>query len=366
MFGWASLFLGALGLFAVLCLHWPSLLTTPELRAVYPMELVRAAIATGLTASIALGGLSLLARAGRRQGLAGLALAFLALQLGGAEVEVESPVPPSHHLGLDWFVLDLLLLALVFVPLERAFARDPAQPTLRPGWRTDLAHFFSSHLLVEVSALLTLAPALWLFRHLSVPALQAAVAALPAPIQFVACVVLADLFGSLAHRAFHAVPALWRFHAVHHSSESMDWLAGSRLHLVDAVGTRAVAMLPLVMLGFARGPLVAYLVWVAFQATLVHANLRFGFGPLRHLLVTPQYHHWHHAATLEGRDRNFAVSLPWIDRLFGTHHLPGDRWPERYGIDDAPMPAGWLAQLVFPFRRAGRPAGGGSDRNESA
>jgi sterol desaturase/sphingolipid hydroxylase (fatty acid hydroxylase superfamily) len=349
--GILAAFLGALGLLAVLCLRYPALLTTPELRDIYPMDLVRATIAAGLAAAVVLGALAVLFDAGRRLGATGLGLALLALQLGGADVEVATPVPASNHLGLDWFVLDLLLLAAIFVPLERAFARHPEQQVFRRGWRTDLVHFFVSHVLVQVLTLLTVAPALLLFRWIGSASLQAAVAAQPAWLQLLEAVVVADLGGYAAHRAFHAFPFLWRFHAIHHSSEALDWLAGSRLHLVDVVVTRAAAFAPLFLLGFERGPLTAYLIWVAAQATLVHANLRFGFGPIRHLLVTPQFHHWHHAAEAEGRDVNFAVHLPWIDRLFGTHHLPGDRWPARYGIDGNPVPSGWLAQLLHPLRR---------------
>jgi lathosterol oxidase len=318
------------------------------------MPAVRAAIASGIAAAVALGALALAADAGRRAGLAGLALGLAAQLAGGAAVEVETPVPASSHLGLDWFALDLLLLVLVFVPLERAFARRPEQPVFRRGWRTDLAHFFASHLLVQLTSLLTVAPALLLFRAVSVPLLgpvQQGVAALPLALQVALAVAVADTAGYAAHRAFHAVPALWRFHAVHHSSEALDWLAGSRLHLVDAIATRAVVFLPLFALGFERAALAAYLVFVSAQATWIHANLRGAPAWLEALLATPRFHHWHHAADREARDRNFAVHLPVIDRLFGTHHLPPGRWPERYGADGEAVPPGWVAQLVWPLRR---------------
>jgi lathosterol oxidase len=352
--GLLALFLGALSALAVLCLHVPALLTTPELRAVYPMPVVRAAIASGIAAAIALGALALLADAGRRAGLAALGLGLAAQLAGGAGVEVETPVPAAYHLGLDWFVLDLLLLVAVFVPLERAFARRPEQPVLRRGWRTDLAHFFASHLLVQATSLLTVAPALLLFRAVPLSALgtlQQGVAALPVAVQLPLAVLVADLAGYAAHRAFHAVPFLWRFHAVHHSSEALDWLAGSRLHPVDAVATRAAVFLPLFALGFERAALAAYLVWVSAQATWIHANLRGAPAWLEALLATPRFHHWHHAADPEARERNFAVHLPVVDRWFGTHHLPSGRWPERYGVDGETAPAGWVAQLVWPLRR---------------
>jgi lathosterol oxidase len=347
--GIVSAFLGALGLLAVVCLHFPAWTTTPELRAIYPMALVRTAIATGLAAALAIGAFAVLLDRGRRLGLAGLALAGAAQLAGGASVEVALPVARRSHLGLDWFVLDLFVLALVAVPIERAFAQRPAQPVFRRGWRTDLAHFFASHVLVSVLSLLTIAPALLLFRVAGSPALQAAVAAQPLALQLAEIVLVADLSGYAAHRLFHAVPVLWRFHAVHHSSEAMDWLAGSRLHLVDVVATRAAVFAPLFLLGFAHAALTAYLVWVALHATWIHANLRFRYGPLEHVLATPRFHHWHHAADRAARDKNFAVHLPFIDRVFGTYYLPEGRWPARYGIDE-PMPAGWLGQLAAPFR----------------
>ncbi len=344
-------FLGALGFLAVLCLRWPALLTTPELRAIYPMPLVRTTIAAALATALALGAIAWLTNAGRRFGTAGLALALAGLALGGAQIEVAEPVPPSNHLGLDWFVLDLFLLALVFVPLERAFARRPEQPIFRSGWRTDAVHFFVSHVGVQLLTFLTVAPALVLFHVARWPALQQAVAAQPLWLQFGQALLVADLGGYLAHRAFHAVPWLWQFHAIHHSSESLDWLAGSRLHVVDVVVTRAAAFCPLLVLGFSQDALTAYLVWVALQATLIHANVRWRLGPLRWVLVGPQFHHWHHAAEAEARDRNFAVHLPVIDWLFGTLFLPGERWPQRYGIEGEPVPEGWLAQLSWPLRR---------------
>ena len=94
--------------------------------------------------------------------------------------------------------------------------------------------------------------------------------------------------------------------------------------------------------------------WVSFQATWIHANLRGRWGPLERLLATPRFHHWHHAAEPEARDKNFAVHLPVIDRLFGTLHLPAGRWPERYGIDGSPVPEGWLRPAALAAARAAR------------
>jgi lathosterol oxidase len=350
--GWAtgvlSAVLGALAFGAVLCLWFPAVLTTPALRDVYPMEIVRTAIKIALGTAFVLGVASVLLKRRKALGLTGAGLALLGTLMGGSEVAVATPVARSSHVGLDWFLLDLFLLAAIFVPIEQLFARLD-QPIFREGWRTDLWHFGISHLLVQVTVFLTMAPAAIFFRWAVAPELQAAVAAQPLVLQFVEVLIVADLTQYAVHRLFHRVPWLWAFHAVHHSSERMDWLAGSRLHLVDIVVTRGLSFVPLYVGGFAQGAVLAYVLFVSFQAVLIHANVAWRFGPLRWILATPQYHHWHHA--VEPADVNFAVHLPLIDRLFGTQYLPRDRWPSAYGLAGAPVPGGYLAQLLYPFRR---------------
>lgn len=115
------------------------------------------------------------------------------------------------------------------------------------------------------------------------------------------------------------------------------------------VVTRSLVLVPLFVLGFAEPALHAYLVFVSFHAVFIHANVRFRLRALEPLLVTPRFHHWHHAAASEARDRNFAVHLPWLDRIFGTSYLP-DGWPSEYGIAGQPVPEGYLGQFVYPLR----------------
>jgi lathosterol oxidase len=151
------------------------------------------------------------------------------------------------------------------------------------------------------------------------------------------------------HRLEHTVPFLWRFHAVHHSCEKMDWLAASRLHLVDIVVIRAVTFIPLYVLGFANGPIFAYLVFVSFHAIFIHANVNFRFGWLDWVIATPRFHHWHHSAQEEAIDKNFAVHLPMLDKLFGSLHLPRGEWPASYGIAGNPVPESFFVHAVYPF-----------------
>ena len=345
--GVLSVFLGLLSFGAVLALRFPGIFSTPDARATYPMEGIRLLIDLVLFSALALGVISFILSERKSRGLMGGGLAALALALGGSRVEIEGPIAEGPFLGLDWFLLSIFILALIFVPLERVFARLRDQRVFRKGWRTDLAHFGVSHILVQVTVLATMLPAAVFFRWAVSDALQTWISSQPVWLQFIEAMFVADLFAYIAHRMFHEFPLLWRFHSIHHSSELLDWLASSRLHVVDIVVTRGFGFIPLYVLGFSDAAIVIYLTWASFQGILNHANLRFGFGPLRYLLVTPQFHHWHHSARLY--NRNFAAHLPVIDWVFGTYHLPGDDWPEEYGIVGNPVPDGYMRQLAYPL-----------------
>lgn len=351
--GVASGLLGMLCVLAVLCFRLPDWLVTGDALPLYlqHLDLLRGLLMFSILATLGLAALSLLLwRRPQRHALAGLVLGGVALLLGGAEAEpVGTAAPRRFAAGLDYFVLELLVLGLVFIPLEAVFALR-RQPLFRRGWQTDLKHFFVSHAGVQLLSFASMIPAQALFAWAVQWPFQHAVAAQPVWLQLLQMIVLVDLATYWVHRAFHHVPWLWRFHAVHHSSEHMDWLAGSRMHPVDVLVTRAAAFVPVFVLGFAPAALYAYLVFVSFHAVFIHANLLWRFGPLRWWLSTPEFHHWHHASDAEGLDKNFAAFLPLWDRLFGTAHLPG-HWPRRYGTTGTPLPEGYVGQLAYPFRR---------------
>jgi lathosterol oxidase len=342
---------GLIGLAAVLCFHFPQFFTMPEARALYPLPYVRALLHLVLAASFVLGVVSLTLRENKALGTAGVAATLVAAFLGGSRVVVDDELSEGPFLGLDWLLLNLIVYSVVFVPLERLFARLPEQRVFRRGWRTDLTYFFVSALFVQVTTILTLKPAMVFFDWAVLPGVQQTVQAWPGIVQFAALLVVADVTQYWVHRTFHAVPALWRFHAIHHSAEQMDWLAGSRLHLVDVAVTRGLTYVPIYVLGFGEQPLFAYLVVVSAQATFIHANVRFEFGPLKWLVATPQFHHWHHSDEPEAIDKNFAVHLPVIDAVFGTMYLP-KRWPHGYGLaHGSRLPDGYFRQLIWPWKR---------------
>jgi sterol desaturase/sphingolipid hydroxylase (fatty acid hydroxylase superfamily) len=163
---------------------------------------------------------------------------------------------------------------------------------------------------------------------------------------------LTDLVQYWVHRTFHRWPVLWKFHAVHHSAQTLDWLAGARMHLFEIICLRGLTVIPMYVLGFTEGALYAYLLFVFLFSTFVHANFRYDFGKLQYWFVTPRFHHWHHGIEREAIDVNFAVHFPLFDRLFGTYHLPPDgSWPAGYGIDKHPVPKGYFRQFLYPFTK---------------
>lgn len=349
MSGTVALFLGVLALSGTLAFRYPDLLTTAEFRPRYPVALLRALLEMTIGVAFLLGATSLMLRPKKALGLTALTLTFAALAAGGPGVSPRATPGVPFTVGLDWFALNVLLTALVFVPVERLFPLHPAQGTFRFGWATDGVHFLVSHLAVQLLSFLTLWPATTLVAFWQPAALQAVVRGLPVAVQVLAIVAVADVAQYWIHRAFHVVPALWRVHAVHHSSIAMDWLAGSRLHVIDVLATRGLVLVPVFLLGFETRALYAYLVLVSFHAVFIHANVRWRFGWIDHVVTTPRGHHWHHAVT--PIDKNFAVHLPVLDRFFGTQHLPGDGgWPAEYGTHGDRVPEGWWAQLRHPFR----------------
>ena len=138
---------------------------------------------------------------------------------------------------------------------------------------------------------------------------------------------------------------------MHHSARSMDWIAGARMHFLEIIVLRSITAMPMLVLGFDESAIQAYMLLVYVYSTFIHANVGTSFGCSRNSWSSPRFHHWHHGIEKEAVDVNFAIHFPFLDRLFGTHHLPEGRWPNGYGVDGHPVPNGYWRQLLYPFQR---------------
>ena len=258
--GWISgvlaLALSLTGLGAVLCLRYPDLLTVSEARGLYNVGLIRLALHLVLIAGFFLGTLSIVLRKNKVLGFLALACVLLATVLGGSSAQDRLHLHSDVYLGLDWFLLNLILMGIVFVPIERLLGQRE-QPIFRYEWREDLLYFLISSLLVQVLTFLSLAPAFTVLKHTDWGGFRRAVASQPLVLQFVEIMFLTDLAQYWVHRAFHRFPFLWNFHAIHHSSQAMDWLASSRMHFVEIVCLRGCTVIPMYVLGFDEPALYA-------------------------------------------------------------------------------------------------------------
>lgn len=243
----------------------------------------------------------------------------------------------------------LLFGFAILTPIELVFRRH-RQPVRRPGLRTDMFHVLFTGGLTFLCAVVPIIFWAIVLYPFTLFGPHNAFQAQPLWLQGIESFVLFELMGYVAHRAAHEVPWIWKFHAVHHSSGKLDWIAGARLHPVEGFITASIIAPPLLVLGVRGTTLGAFTVFVQVWAVFLHANVNWRFKFLDGIWGTPEYHHWHHSNHPEARDKNYSGLLPVIDRLFGTYYQPKDRRPEVYGIDET-MPDGWFAQMRHPFRR---------------
>ncbi|APV49142.1 fatty acid hydroxylase [Betaproteobacteria bacterium GR16-43] len=344
-----ALVLAILCFLGVLAFHFPAYLTTPELRRSYNVETLRVIM---LVAMVISGGASLACIIlGRARWVASAAFVLVAVTalLGGHKVPVTEFADNTPYIGLDWFILDLLGSTLVFIFIEKLFPLYKTQPVFRPEWQTDLHFFLVNHLVVGFILLATNKLVHTGFDWAINPKLQDWIHSQPFWLEVFLILLVADLVQYWTHRAYHEVPVLWRLHAVHHSAKSMDWLAGSRQHILELILTRTLILAPIYVLGFSKEVIDAYIIIVGFQAVFNHANVSVRLGPLRYVIVTPNFHHWHHSQDKAALDRNYSAHFAFLDYLFGTAVTSDRKWPEHYGVLGDYVPNGFLKQQAFPF-----------------
>lgn len=347
-----ALSLGFLSFLGVLAFLFPEYLTTPELRRAYNVDWCRALLFSGLLVSGMLSLFNIVFNRRRNVNVLAFAFVLVTIALGGAKVPVGDFPDHTPYLGFDWLILDLLGSTTVFVILEKLFPLYRNQPIFRKEWQTDLIHFGVNHLLVGLMLLIVN-----YFVHraqvivVGEEGLQQFISSMHFIPQLLLCLLVADLAEYAVHRAYHEVPWLWKVHSVHHSVNTLDWLAGSRLHMLEIIVTRIAVLTPLFLLGFDKSVVDMYIVIVGFQAVFNHANVHIPWGPLKYLIVTPDFHHWHHSSEQVAIDKNYAAHFAFIDYLFGTAVKTDRQFPATYGVVGSKIPEGYLSQQAYPFRK---------------
>jgi len=354
--GWASGVLGIglslAGLLLVISMRTPGqLLTAPQITPLQENQWFKLGVILLLVGGFAASVVSLALREAKILGTTGVVLALAATVIVQSIATANAAHPLPIFFGLDWFAINVLFTGLIFIPIERLCPQKADQSIFRDEWREDVFYVLVSSLMVQALAFLPQAPGKLVGDLSPLGAVRLWVGSLPLIVQLPVIMLAADFFQYWAHRAFHQIPWLWRFHSVHHSAQSMDWMSGARMHFAEILLMRSITAIPVLALGFTPMAVEIYVLVAYVYTTLIHANIGWRLPLIDQLLVTPQFHHWHHGADKEAIDVNFAIHFPFYDRLFGTYHLPKDQWPSGYGIEGHPVPKGYWSQLVYPFRR---------------
>jgi sterol desaturase/sphingolipid hydroxylase (fatty acid hydroxylase superfamily) len=178
-------------------------------------------------------------------------------------------------------------------------------------------------------------------------------AALPLAAQGLIFLVGQDFIMYWTHRWFHG-EKMWKYHAVHHSSEELEWISAARFHPINLFLGSVAADVIMLFAGISPNVFVVLGPLTIAHSAFVHANLDWTLGSFKYLIAGPVFHRWHHTAAERGGEKNFAGTFPIFDLLFGTFYMPPGKLPDQYGIDDQSFPSGFGAQLVHPFTQKQR------------
>ena len=248
----------------------------------------------------------------------------------------------------------VIFLFIIVVPFERLFPRQKHQAFKRPHLDLDIGYAmaapFLNILALAVGIFVGIVSLAWIPGLLIAPY----VAMIPSPYKLIAGILLFDMTTYWAHRFYHEVPILWKFHSIHHSTEHMDWVSGFRGHPFD--GTLIVpAIVFLLAAGFETEQIGFLAIFQIVFGLFLHANVRFRFKIFDRFIMTPEFHHWHHSNEDDAIWSNYSTFLPLWDMLFGTYFMPkGNRRPKIYGVDEL-VPMTMAEQLKYPFEGVKNP-----------
>jgi sterol desaturase/sphingolipid hydroxylase (fatty acid hydroxylase superfamily) len=162
-----------------------------------------------------------------------------------------------------------------------------------------------------------------------------------------------DLYIYLFHRLQHASKLLWRIHEAHHSGKEVDFLAGSRSHVLEIIINQTIEFAPIIILGADPAVVPIKAMLDAMWGIFIHANINVKLGKLKYFLNSPELHLWHHANYREVFHANFSTKFSLWDYLFGTIYDPGHKpgeLRENWGLYYE-YPRDYFLQHAFSVKR---------------
>ena len=242
----------------------------------------------------------------------------------------------------------LIFLSIAVVPFEKLFPRHKGQKTRRPELETDISYALASPVIGIAAGAAAIIVGILSLAWIPGLLVRPYVAQIPAEYMPIIGVLLFDMTVYWTHRFYHEIPFLWKFHAIHHSTKTLDWASGFRGHPFD--GTLiAPAFVFLLVAGFSPELTGTLVVAQILLGLFLHANVRWRLRPLHKLIITPEFHHWHHTSEVDVIWSNYSTFLPIWDLIFGTYYMPKDRRPQVYGVEEY-IPPGMAEQLLWPLK----------------
>jgi len=242
----------------------------------------------------------------------------------------------------------IIFLFVIVAPFEKLFPRHKGQKIRRPKLDTDLGYALAAPVLGILTGIVAIVIGILSLAWIPGLLIRPYVEQIPEQYMPIIGLLLFDSLVYWTHRFYHEIPVLWKFHAIHHSTEHLDWASGFRSHPLDGT-ILAPAFVFLLTAGFSLEITGALAAAQLVLGLFLHANVRWKLRWLHRLIITPEFHHWHHTNERDAIWTNYSTFLPIWDLLFGTYFMPKNRRPMVYGVSEE-IPDGIIRQLRYPLR----------------
>jgi len=176
---------------------------------------------------------------------------------------------------------------------------------------------------------------------------------IPTWAMFITMFILVDFLNWLGHIILHKVPFLWKFHKIHHAQEELGFGSTRHFHWMEYLVFKPLLFIPFSFMGVLVQEYIIFQIWISYTFTfLSHSNIKFNWGFLKYIFITPETHYWHHAKNVKSKHSvNFASILCIWDQLFGYFHLPAkDDQKPLLGLYDDDTPDTFIGQQIQPFK----------------
>jgi len=239
--------------------------------------------------------------------------------------------------------------ALLFVFLERSYPYTPGQKFFREGFFNDFVlytivqSFVLGYIITSIIEYIDFETGFSRYKLIG---------SFPLWLQITFFFAIHDFYIYWFHRLQHTSKILWRIHEAHHSVKDVDWLAGSRSHVLEILINQTIEFAPVVLLGASPGVAVIKGTIDAAWGMYIHSNINVHSGKLQYFINGPEMHRWHHADKDKNAfNRNFSTKLAVWDWLFKTAYFPGNKKPQYYGLSYLKFPANYIKQQFYAFRK---------------